>query len=48
VKFSANGHNELQRGILMQVQNGQYCTIYPFEFAACEVKYPMPTWAQKK
>jgi branched-chain amino acid transport system substrate-binding protein len=48
VKFSANGHNELQRGILMQVQNGQYCTVYPFEFAACEVKYPMPTWAQKK
>ena len=48
VKFAANGHNELQRGILMQVQNGQYCTVYPFEFAACEVKYPMPTWAQKK
>ena len=48
VKFGANGHNELQRGILMQVQNGQYCTIYPFELAACEVKYPMPTWAQKK
>jgi branched-chain amino acid transport system substrate-binding protein len=48
VKFNANGHNELQRGILMQVQNGQYCTIYPFELAACEVKYPMPTWAQKK
>jgi len=30
------------------VQNGKYCTIYPFAFAACEVKYPLPTWAQKK
>lgn len=48
VRFDAKGQNELQRGILMQVQNGSYCTVYPFTFAACEVKYPMPTWAQKK
>jgi branched-chain amino acid transport system substrate-binding protein len=48
VRFDAKGQNELQRGILMQVQNGKYCTIYPFAFAACEVKYPLPTWAQKK
>ena len=48
VRFDTKGQNELQRGILMQVQNGKYCTIYPFAFAACEVKYPLPTWAQKK
>ena len=40
VKFDANGQNELVRPILMQVQKGKYCTIYPFELASCEVLYP--------
>ena len=47
VKFGPDGQNEKTRGILMQVQNGKYCTVYPFELAACELKYPMPTWAEK-
>ena len=47
IKFGPNGQNELTRGILMQAQGGKYCTVYPFEFAACELKYPMPTWAEK-
>ena len=47
IKFGSNGHNMLVRGILMQVQNGKYCTIYPFDLASCEVVYPMPTWEEK-
>lgn len=47
VKFDATGQNELVRAILMQVQNGKYCTIYPFELASCQVLYPNPTWAEK-
>ncbi len=47
IKFGSDGHNVLQRGILMQVQNGTYCTIYPFELASCELVYPMPTWEEK-
>jgi branched-chain amino acid transport system substrate-binding protein len=47
VKFDATGQNILVRPILMQVQKGQYCTIYPFELAACPVLYPTPTWAEK-
>jgi branched-chain amino acid transport system substrate-binding protein len=31
----------------MQVQKGRYCTIFPFELAACEVLYPMPSWKEK-
>ena len=30
-----------------QVQNGKYCTVYPFELAVCELNHPMPTWAEK-
>ena len=47
VKFDATGQNELVRGILMQVQKGKYCTIYPFELGSCQVLYPTPTWAEK-
>jgi branched-chain amino acid transport system substrate-binding protein len=47
VQFGENGHNKLVRGLLMQVQNGKYCTIYPFEVSACEVLYPMPSWKDK-
>ena len=47
VKFDAKGQNELVRPILMQVQKGSYCTIYPFELATCDVQFPIPTWAEK-
>ena len=47
IKFGPDGQNEKTRGILMQVQDGKYCTVYPFELAACVLRYPMPTWAEK-
>lgn len=47
VEFATTGQNELVRGILMQVQKGKYCTIYPFELSSCPVLYPNPTWAEK-
>jgi len=47
VKFGPDGQNEKTRGILMQVQDGKYCTVYPFELAACTLRYPMPTWSEK-
>ena len=46
VKFGPDGQNEAVRGVLMQVQNGKYCTVYPYELAACDLVYPMPTWDQ--
>ena len=47
VKFDGKGQNELVRPILMQVQKGKYCTIYPFELASCETMYPAPSWVDK-
>jgi branched-chain amino acid transport system substrate-binding protein len=47
VKFDAAGQNVLVRAILMQVQKGKYCTVYPFELASCQVLYPIPTWVEK-
>jgi branched-chain amino acid transport system substrate-binding protein len=48
VKFGKDGQNTKTRGILMQVQNGKYCTVYPFELAACKLVYPMPGWSEKQ
>ena len=48
IKFGPDGHNTLSRGILMQAQQGNYCTIYPFELASCKVMYPIPSWKQKQ
>tara|TARA_B100001115_G_C15723217_1_gene351807 strand:- start:88 stop:849 length:762 start_codon:yes stop_codon:yes gene_type:complete len=47
IKFGTDGQNEAVRGVLMQVQNGKYCTVYPYELAACDLVYPMPTWDKK-
>tara|TARA_R110001606_G_scaffold95419_2_gene211142 strand:- start:171 stop:1427 length:1257 start_codon:yes stop_codon:yes gene_type:complete len=47
IKFGPDGQNAKVRGIMMQVQDGKYCTVYPYELAACDLVYPMPTWDQK-
>ena len=44
VKFDANGQNELGQGIIVQVQGGQYVTVWPFDVATKPVVYPMPAW----
>jgi branched-chain amino acid transport system substrate-binding protein len=47
IQFGPDGQNVHAQGILMQAQGGKYCTIYPFEVAACDVLYPMPSWKDK-
>ncbi len=47
VQFDASGQNVLGQPILVQAQQGQYCTVYPAEYAACKLVYPAPTWAEK-
>ncbi|WP_204562006.1 ABC transporter substrate-binding protein [Azospirillum palustre] len=44
VKFDASGQNELGTGIIVQVQGGQYVTVWPFDVATKPVVYPMPAW----
>jgi branched-chain amino acid transport system substrate-binding protein len=47
VKFDAKTHqNVLGQGILVQVQNGRYQVIYPFDLAATEVRWPLPPWGK--
>ena len=48
VKFDAMGQNTLGQGILVQIIDGKYNTVWPFSMAAKEVTWPMPKWDQRK
>jgi branched-chain amino acid transport system substrate-binding protein len=48
VKFDANGQNTLGRGILVQIVDGKYNTVWPFNMASRDVTWPMPKWEQRK
>jgi len=42
------GQNKLASGIIVQVQDGVYRTVWPFDFAAVDVAWPIPEWAKRK
>ncbi|MFL6665051.1 MAG: ABC transporter substrate-binding protein [Rhizobacter sp.] len=48
VKFDENGQNVLGRGILVQIVDGKYNTVWPFDMASREVVWPMPKWGDRK
>ena len=42
IRFDAKGDNELGSAIIVQVQDGEYRTVYPPPYEAVEAIYPMP------
>jgi len=48
VKFDASGQNMLGQGILVQIVDGKYHTVWPFDMASRDVVWPMPKWDQRK
>jgi branched-chain amino acid transport system substrate-binding protein len=48
VKFDETGQNTLGAGILVQIRDGKYSTVWPFDFASKEVVWPMPKWDARK
>jgi branched-chain amino acid transport system substrate-binding protein len=48
VKFDESGQNTLGQGILVQIIDGKYLTVWPFELAAHDIVWPMPKWDQRK
>jgi branched-chain amino acid transport system substrate-binding protein len=48
VKFDPDtGQNMLGKGIIVQAQEGQYWSVWPFDLAAKEVIWPMPEWSER-
>ncbi|HEY4439302.1 MAG TPA: ABC transporter substrate-binding protein [Candidatus Elarobacter sp.] len=44
IKFDAQGQNEGGAGIIEQVQDGKYETVWPFDVATKAPIWPMPAW----
>ncbi len=48
IKFDQNGQNIHGSGILVQIIDGKYNTVWPFDLATRDVVWPMPKWDQRK
>lgn len=48
VKFDAQGQNIYGSGILVQIIDGKYNTVWPFNLATKDIVWPMPKWDQRK
>jgi len=48
VKFDEQGQNTLGAGILVQIVDGKYHTVWPFDLASRDVTWPMPKWDQRQ
>ncbi|MGH7708660.1 MAG: ABC transporter substrate-binding protein [Vulcanimicrobiaceae bacterium] len=44
IKFDSHGQNAEGSGIIEQIQNGKYETVWPFDIATKPVIWPMPKW----
>lgn len=44
IHFDANGQNDGGAGIIEQIQNGKYETVWPFDVAVKPAIWPMPAW----
>jgi len=49
VRFNPeNGQNILGKGIIVQVQKGEYRTVWPWELSENQIIWPMPAWSERK
>jgi branched-chain amino acid transport system substrate-binding protein len=47
IQFDETGQNKLGAGIIVQVQDGKYVTVWPFKLASKEIVWPMPPWSKR-
>ncbi len=48
IKFDPETHqNTLGSGIIVQIQDGEYKTVWPFDLASAEIIWPFPKWSER-
>ena len=47
VSFDARGQNTKGRGIMVQIQKGEYVTVWPIELASKDLIWPLPEWSKR-
>lgn len=48
IKFGDNGKNVLGRGIIVQIQDGEYVPVWPADVATKDIILPFPAWDQRQ
>jgi branched-chain amino acid transport system substrate-binding protein len=48
IKFDETGQNVHVKGIIIQLQDQKWYTVYPFDLATKDVIYPIPAWKDRK
>ncbi|HTD06023.1 ABC transporter substrate-binding protein [Undibacterium sp.] len=48
IKFDEQGQNVYGSGILVQIIDGKYNTVWPFDMATRDIVWPMPKWDARK
>jgi branched-chain amino acid transport system substrate-binding protein len=49
IQFDPQSHQNIHaRGILVQIQDQKYVTVWPFDSAAADVIWPFPAWDKRK
>jgi branched-chain amino acid transport system substrate-binding protein len=47
IQFDEHGQNRKGAGIIVQVQDGKYVTVWPFALASKDVVWPLPPWDKR-
>jgi branched-chain amino acid transport system substrate-binding protein len=47
VKFDENGQNVLGTPCIVQIQNGEFRTVYPYDIASSDLVFPLPPWSER-
>ena len=47
IEFDETGRNIAKPMVLYQVQDGEYVVVAPTKWAAADVRYPNPPWAER-
>jgi branched-chain amino acid transport system substrate-binding protein len=47
IEFDQTGQNKLGAGIIVQVLDQKYATVWPFKLASKEIVWPMPDWSKR-
>jgi branched-chain amino acid transport system substrate-binding protein len=47
IQFDETGQNKLGAGIIVQVQDGKYVTVWPFKLASKDIVWPFPPWSKR-
>jgi branched-chain amino acid transport system substrate-binding protein len=47
IQFDETGQNKKGAGIIVQVQEGKYVTVWPFALASKDVVWPLPAWDKR-